>query len=942
MRATILITSTVFILAGLPVADAGADEIEDMINQASLEEYQSYLRVLTGVDSVPGSDPPYYLEDRYSRGAYIHVAGQWILDHFDSLGLVASSHEFNLAHGPNVIGELPGTVFPEEIYIYCAHYDAVEDTPGCDDNGSGTGSVMMAARILSQYQFTGTIRFVAFAGEEQGMVGSRAYAEAARAAGENIVAAINLDMILHPSFDNQEPDPDYDLDISGNNASQWLAQDVATQFGTYTPIDFQVHNDSTGGSDHWAFWLYGYDAIELSENTVQEIWGGSNNAYHRPSDRFGHAHWDWDFALETIRGSMAGLVTLAGPLNCPDDYDCDGIPDAEDNCPSHRNADQLDCDDDGYGDICTIAECEDEAWCGDCNENGIPDGCDIAGGISDDYDLNGIPDECEDCNGNGVPDACDLDCGTGDCASHPLGCGTSADCNGNWIPDECDLADGTSADCQPNGVPDECDIADGISDDYDLDGIPDECDRDCNENGIPDACDVDCGTGDCASHPLGCGTSADCQPDGIPDECQLAGEPIVTVVIFTDYFPSETVWVLVEQGGGATASGGPYSDPLTLYTQDVPVIPGGCYDFTIYDAFGDGICCFYGAGYYEVYYQGYLVASGGEFGSLETVADVGGCGTGYGDCNDNGVPEECDIAAGVSDAYDLNGIPDECDPDCNENGIPDTCDIDCGTGDCASHPLGCGTSADCNGNGTPDDCDIADGISDDYDLNGVPDECEDCNGNGVPDACDLDCGAGNCLNDPLGCGTSADCNGNGKPDDCDIADGTSADCQPNGVPDECDIAAGTSDDYDLDGVPDECQDCNGNGVPDACDLDCSVGDCASHPLGCGTSADCNGNGIPDECIDDEDDCNDNGVPDQCDIADGTSRDVNGNTIPDECECLGDLNHDNQVDVVDLALLLQYYGTTSGASHANGDIDADGDVDLADLAWLLGEYGTTCA
>ncbi len=56
----------------------------------------------------------------------------------------------------------------------------------------------------------------------------------------------------------------------------------------------------------------------------------------------------------------------------------------------------------------------------DPNTNGIPNACDIASGTSDDYDFNGVPDECDpDCNTNGVPDACDL-CATGNCSSHPL------------------------------------------------------------------------------------------------------------------------------------------------------------------------------------------------------------------------------------------------------------------------------------------------------------------------------------------------------------------------------------------------------------------------------------------------------------------------------------------------------------------------------------------
>ncbi len=83
-----------------------------------------------------------------------------------------------------------------------------------------------------------------------------------------------------------------------------------------------------------------------------------------------------------------------------------------------------------------------------------------------------------------------------------------------------------------------------------------------------------------------------------------------------------------------------------------------------------------------------------------------------GDCNDNGIPDDDDIAAGTSSDCNGNGFPDECDiadgrsGDCNTNGIPDECE------------------PDCNGNGISDDCDIADATSADTNENGVPDECE--------------------------------------------------------------------------------------------------------------------------------------------------------------------------------------------------------------------------
>jgi len=311
MRIVIIVFVSLFLLPS-----AWASLVDDIVNQASTSEFQSYLRVLTGVDAVPGS-PGTYITDRYSYGSNIDVAAQYMRDQFDSWGLNTSYHTFDASYGPNVIAELPGTTRPGNVYIITGHYDTAGYIVGCDDNASGTAAVMMAARIFSQYQFEGTVRFVAFAGEEQWMVGSQAYAAAAAAAGDNIVAVINYDMFLQPGFDNADPDPDYDLDIGGDAQSQWLANLVAARIADYGSIATQVHNDPNFVSDQWSFWPYGYSAVGCIENTPNEIWGGSNDAYHQPSDVITNPDYDWLFALDAMRGGYAALAELAVPVPEP-------------------------------------------------------------------------------------------------------------------------------------------------------------------------------------------------------------------------------------------------------------------------------------------------------------------------------------------------------------------------------------------------------------------------------------------------------------------------------------------------------------------------------------------------------------------------------------------------------------------------------------------------
>ncbi len=105
-----------------------------------------------------------------------------------------------------------------------------------------------------------------------------------------------------------------------------------------------------------------------------------------------------------------------------------------------------------------------------------------------------------------------------------------------------------------------------------------------------------------------------------PVEC----EKTIIVEIMTDDFPGETTWEIVDKNsGGVVASGGPYTNPNTLHSHAICADPTGCYNFTIFDSFGDGLCCAYGNGYYNVYFQGGLVGSGDVFGFSETVRNIG-------------------------------------------------------------------------------------------------------------------------------------------------------------------------------------------------------------------------------------------------------------------------------------------------------------------------------
>jgi carboxypeptidase Q len=95
----------------------------------------------------------------------------------------------------NTVAELKGSERPGEVVILGAHLDSWDLGTGVTDNGTGSMVVLDAARALAQSGLKPkrSIRFILFSGEEQGLLGSRAYAEAHAGMADSIQAVLVLD-----------------------------------------------------------------------------------------------------------------------------------------------------------------------------------------------------------------------------------------------------------------------------------------------------------------------------------------------------------------------------------------------------------------------------------------------------------------------------------------------------------------------------------------------------------------------------------------------------------------------------------------------------------------------------------------------------------------------------------------------------------------------------
>ena len=129
------------------------------------------------------------------------------------------------------------------------------------------------------------------------------------------------------------------------------------------------------------------------------------------------------------------------------------------------------------------------------------------------------------------------------------------------------------------------------------------------------------------------------------------GQSQVVVEILTDNFPQEITWTLSD-ANGQLMSGGPYGESGTLYADTSCIDVSGetsCLQFVITDGHGDGICCgSWPFGYYNIYLDGEVVATGGQYGQQDLVYIA--CETG--DCSSymtlSSSPSGCDASGSVT------------------------------------------------------------------------------------------------------------------------------------------------------------------------------------------------------------------------------------------------------------------------------------------------------
>jgi hypothetical protein len=175
-------------------------------------------------------------------------------------------------HAHNVVAEIQGSELPEETVIVGAHLDSWDLGTGCLDNGANAALVVEMARGLAaaSRRPKRSVRFILFSGEEQGLLGSKAYVRAHRNELDSVVAVIVHDMgggkIKGYSLGGRRDIEDGLVEamepVSGRGAN-------AHSF------------DAFFGSDHFDFLLEGIPTLIAIQDTTEYV-----PNYHSSSDTY--------------------------------------------------------------------------------------------------------------------------------------------------------------------------------------------------------------------------------------------------------------------------------------------------------------------------------------------------------------------------------------------------------------------------------------------------------------------------------------------------------------------------------------------------------------------------------------------------------------------------------------------------------------------------------
>jgi len=338
-------------------------QIEKMLNEVSKDSLESYIRKMVSF----GTRNTLSTQTDPKRG--IGAARNWVLYKFNEFAKQSNGRltaiidtttlqkdgrrvDTTLLLG-NVVGTLKGNdPNDNRLFIISGHLDNMRtnvmdrtgDAPGANDDASGVAALLECARIMSKQSFPATILFVAFSGEEQGLLGANYMSEKARKANWNIEAVLNNDImgsnnsnetniinntkirVFSEAFSVQDTGKAAlsirSLGLENDGKARQLARyvkEIGERYVDNLEVMMIYRNDRfLRGGDHTPFVNRGYAAVRITEM--------NENYYHQHQDvriengiQYGDLveFMDFEYLRKNTCMNLANLANMAKAPSMP-------------------------------------------------------------------------------------------------------------------------------------------------------------------------------------------------------------------------------------------------------------------------------------------------------------------------------------------------------------------------------------------------------------------------------------------------------------------------------------------------------------------------------------------------------------------------------------------------------------------------------------------------
>lgn len=187
---------------------------------------------------------------------------------------------FSPNKGVNVVGILPATTVSEEYVVFGGHYDSKRGSPGAIDNATGVAlSLGLACELTQLKERNINFMVVLFDQEEDGAIGSKAFARKLKTNNTNVHSVHTIDMVGWDANDNRA------LEIQlPNTYLKNLYNEVSENY------DNKIHVVSYLSSDYESFLDLDFTTVGISEECSM---GDTTPFYHKSTDTYDTVNFDY-------------------------------------------------------------------------------------------------------------------------------------------------------------------------------------------------------------------------------------------------------------------------------------------------------------------------------------------------------------------------------------------------------------------------------------------------------------------------------------------------------------------------------------------------------------------------------------------------------------------------------------------------------------------------